>query len=762
MSGEILTQLTDLRNIQYDFIPYANWDGGVKGDRPAPYKLGQLYGWDDYRWGKCKSDRVGIRLNDLVLVDYDGNKENAVGEIPSVAELAAELGYSDVNELYEKALFQWNAEHTSLHFIFKLPPGTDKSLLKNSNGIAKNRPFFWKHIDLKTVNQLVYLKTGKENRLLDIDSWPIVPDSVFTQFQQTETHVNTIKLPDIPISECQREKAQEWLNETCVEIENLEEGDRNNQLNTFACTASGLVAGGSLDNQETYTQLYNAALAAKMDLSEIVGTLESAWLEGFRTPRREAPYSSGEKLLASDIFSGREITNTNVDLEHEERVAEIVAELPDDDPDMGLIYSAAKRFNDEWVMTGAARYTHIESLAEYQKGAFDQMFASTMPVKPGKGFKRFKPSEIAEKSGMKVVLDRAYRPDQKKLFYDECTLMLNSCRPYLPERPSDAEVARVKKLIIDHVDWLIEDTGHQNMILQWMAWQVQNTGKLIKWLPLIIGCLGDGKSALFNLVAAAIGHRNTKIATNDSLCSGNQPWGYGCAVTSIEELKADPKISRKIYNDLKIYISEQRVPITDKYVKEETMRNTINYIAFSNYSNAIAISRGDRRWFVLHTRHFGLNGVTLRTQTDMKDHFDDLMDVINHDKYHAAVHWALKELPISPEFSITIGRAPITQFAEEMVNETASENELILQSYLENAREPGGTTLLLDNSHGFRVRDFYDLLPTNYFSGFDKKPSDKIIGRWLRNLGYECKTRRYPIDHPDPNKRGTTVNSFKK
>lgn len=761
MSSGILQQCLNLHNNQYDFIPYSDWnnDGNT---RPAPYKLNQLYSWSDSRWSNSDPDRVGIRLNRLVLVDYDGNKEDAQGEIPSVQELASTLGFASAADLYDSSLIQWNQEQTSLHFFFQLPESVTVDEIRQNNGLKSDRPFFWKHIDLKTGNQLTYLKTGKEFRLPDINGLPVAPQSILDQLVKPEREVvqSDTFIPDVPVSDHQRERAEEWLTETCIEMAAMSEGDRNIHLNNIACTTSGLVAGGALDNQFAFSSLFNSACEAGLGRHEVQATLESAWFEGFRTPRREPPWSGKVAQTASEMFSGLEISNTNIDAEAEKQLTELFQELPEDDPDMGMIFAQAKAFKDEWVMTGAAKYTNVETLAEYQKTAFDQMFASQMPIKPGRGFKRFKPSEIAEKAGMRVVSELAYRPDKDRLFYDNNVLFLNSYRPFNPARPDDTEVNRVRTLIYNHVDWLIEDKSYQRLVLDWMAWQVQNTGRLIRWAPLVMGAFGDGKSALGNLVAAAVGGHNSKQATTESLCRDFQPWAHGALLTTIEELSVPGRIGDKVYNMMKIYIENNKIPVNDKQTKEVTVKNTVSYMAFSNFSNPIPIPPSDRRWLVLQTRHFGLNSVTNRTQTDMRRHFDDLMNIINNEEHHPAIHWALKDHIISDDFSNTIGRAPVTEFANQLVTETASENELLLQAYLENARLTDGS-LLLECEHGFRITDFYPFIPNNYFSGFDKKPSDKIIGRWLRKLGYERKHRRVAAEYSDQTLAGTVISTFK-
>ncbi|EOI3576053.1 DUF3987 domain-containing protein [Cronobacter turicensis] len=120
----------------------------------APYGDTQTYPREDTIWqsSNVKIDRVAFRLDDVILLDYDGNKAPA-GEIISVSKLADLLGLSGLMQYCT----QTNDEGNSLHFLFRWPEGYDRSQFK-----AANNGKWLPHIDVKTGNQLCYLKQGKQ------------------------------------------------------------------------------------------------------------------------------------------------------------------------------------------------------------------------------------------------------------------------------------------------------------------------------------------------------------------------------------------------------------------------------------------------------------------------------------------------------------------------------------------------------------------------------------------------------------------------
>lgn len=111
-----------------------------------PFKDGQRYenesDFIDAKW-------IGLVLDDLVLVDYDGNK--AGGDIVSESELASLLGLAKMPEP-----IQINKTGDSIHWLFQVPKGLDHSVYKQANNGQWS-----KHIDVKTGNQLMHIKPAK-------------------------------------------------------------------------------------------------------------------------------------------------------------------------------------------------------------------------------------------------------------------------------------------------------------------------------------------------------------------------------------------------------------------------------------------------------------------------------------------------------------------------------------------------------------------------------------------------------------------------
>ena len=177
-------QLHDLSD-QYDLIPVYKVPA-LPGQKPRfkqePFGDEQTYPIDHPKWSRACRDCIGIRLNRLVLVDWDGYKDGAV----TIETLAEALGLTV--EILWTSLAQWGGDNKSLHFLFVMPDWVSKEEYNqpNENGLGFA-------VDIKWGNQLVYLKSSKTNRLAGFVPAE-APPAVLAALKKkgkASTHVNT-------------------------------------------------------------------------------------------------------------------------------------------------------------------------------------------------------------------------------------------------------------------------------------------------------------------------------------------------------------------------------------------------------------------------------------------------------------------------------------------------------------------------------------------------------------------------------------------
>jgi hypothetical protein len=104
---------------------------------------------------------------------------------------------------------------------------------------------------------------------------------------------------------------------------------------------------------------------------------------------------------------------------------------------------------------------------------------------------------------------------------------------YWPDRPRIVEEDRLKKLnlwqpsgvqpmpgdvtpFVDHLKYLFPEQTKQDLILDYLAFQVQRPGQKVHWALLIQGVPGNGKSYFAELMKHVLGPHNVRCVNSDT------------------------------------------------------------------------------------------------------------------------------------------------------------------------------------------------------------------------------------------------------
>jgi len=175
----------------------------------------------------------------------------------------------------------------------------------------------------------------------------------------------------------------------------------------------------------------------------------------------------------------------------------------------------------------------------------------------------------------------------------------------------------VEKVVVEHLNHIMGEVDADIMI-KWMAWQVQRIGVLLRWAPVIQGDEGVGKSFIGRLMSEIIGNSNVGKVSPNSLNSDYNSWATGVAVNIVEELKLTGHNRYDIANALKPLITDKHIDINKKYGSPYRATNHTNYLVFTNFKDALPMMKGDRRWWAVFTK----------PPPNREDYFDVLFDVL--------------------------------------------------------------------------------------------------------------------------------------
>ena len=292
-----------------------------------------------------------------------------------------------------------------------------------------------------------------------------------------------------------------------------------------------------------------------------------------------------------------------------------------------------------WVyLTADGVFYNIETGETMSKTAFDTAMPPATPfveVETEKGSKvtKMAPSKtVIERMAGHVVTGVMYRPDVAGGLFFEWERM-KWVNEYLensvPEPVADWENHDAWKLCCGHIHKTIPDGA--DMIIKWMAHNVQFPGRKILWSPVIIGPEGTGKTVIGRMLKAAMGRKNVLDIGPEALFSDFTGWAEGACVRVLEEIRIHGERRTAVMNKLKPYITNETVEVVRKGKDGKEILNVTNYIALTNFPDALALTEGDRRWGVWKVK-FKDRAAMLAEFGDPKgDYWTALWDAINND-----------------------------------------------------------------------------------------------------------------------------------
>ena len=222
-------------------------------------------------------------------------------------------------------------------------------------------------------------------------------------------------------------------------------------------------------------------------------------------------------------------------------------------------------------------------------------------------------------------------------------------------------------------------------LVDWMAHNVQKPGVKIRWAPLWKGVEGDGKSLMGSLMASVMGRVNVRNVSPKVLGTDFTGWAEGAALVVMEEIKLTGHNRYDILNALKPFITNDSVEVHSKGKDGRDSVNVTNYIAFTNYADALPLTDTDRRWWIVFTPFASsqeMAAAVAGVAPSLGAYFDRLHDVIQ--KHPAELRRWLLDHVISAAFKPN-GSAPMTDEKAMMVSSSMRDDEAEVREILEQS-----------------------------------------------------------------------------
>lgn len=332
-----------------------------------------------------------------------------------------------------------------------------------------------------------------------------------------------------------------------------------------------------------------------------------------------------------------------------------------------------------WVyVTEGDKFFNLETKQEVTSQGFRAMHNRYMPLDQ-QGNRERADQWAVEMWGTPVVAHKAYMPGAEPVFEMFGLRWVNLYRPEsvpeVPDEYSEDDLAAIDAVEL-HLRTYLADQRERDLLVSWIAWNVQHPGQKIRWAPYVHGVPGDGKSFFSELVAAAMGGQNVRSLNGSTLESNFTDWATGYALVAIEEMKQHGHNRFDIMNRLKPFITNSQVEIHPKGKASYTAPNVSNYIVFSNYLDGAPVDEGDRRYMFLSSQ---LTTAKAKALTEA-GYFTRLFKAV-HEHPGAIRKWLLA-MALHPEFDAD-GRAPETATKQTVVELSKTDLELAAEDIIE-------------------------------------------------------------------------------
>ena len=300
-----------------------------------------------------------------------------------------------------------------------------------------------------------------------------------------------------------------------------------------------------------------------------------------------------------------------------------------------------------------------------------------------------------EKFDVPTVMRVMYAPHMPEFFNDPCNYtedaatFLNSFRPEsVPVEAREIVAGSGGAVAVDRLTFHIEqvvcggrsDVAH--LLISYLAFCVQNPGVKVRWMPIIKGIEGDGKSLLLTLMSNVMGINNVKPISPTEITSAFTGWGEGACFAAFEELRLQGHNRYDVHNTIKPFITNDMVNIHKKGRDGYKAINVTNYIAFTNSKDALPIGDTDRRFMVIFTPFESRAGLEslLASHGGAAHYFSQLNDsFVSHGS--ELRRWLL-DYPLASGFNPN-GVAPTTSEKQRMVAMNVTDEAMAIKDAID-------------------------------------------------------------------------------
>jgi len=384
--------------------------------------------------------------------------------------------------------------------------------------------------------------------------------------------------------------------------------------------------------------------------------------------------------------------------------------------------SCSDYYNDYVFLTVVGEYMSRENKTTMGPRSFEVMHSRDTPADQDGN-----PQSATAYANNRIECVHAgmYAPAFNDIFDYDGVSYFNTYKPTLLKRVTNGKTDIVDR-VLGHIAHLLTSYDEQQLVINYLAHNVQFPGKKMQWAMLLQGVQGDGKSFLAEMMKHVLGASNSRTVTVESLDEKYTPWGEGNCMVFIEELKLDNYKKYETLNKLKPYIVNPTVSIRKMQHDVYECVNTTNYFALTNFKDAIPIDANDRRYCVLFSQWQDSEKLT-RWMSCNEGYYQNLYDDMRSNAGEVLDYLLTHKIP---ESFLNLNRAPDTAAKRQMISIAKSDDSLIVEDAISEFN-------CWDiNDHVVNITKLQVKTQLSFDSDYSKFPKTSRLKNILMDMGF--------------------------
>ena len=284
--------------------------------------------------------------------------------------------------------------------------------------------------------------------------------------------------------------------------------------------------------------------------------------------------------------------------------------------------------------------------------------------------------------------------------------------------PAEGDVS----IMLNHIQYLSPE--YADIILDYLAYNVQFSGQKIHWALLIQGKQGTGKSAIGLMMSKILGEHNVVSPDNEKIHEKYTEWQINKLLVVIEELMAKNRV--QLINKLKPMITQGVTDVREMYTPSYEIENCYNFLIFTNHRDAIFLEKDDRRYCIIFSD----------AEPKDKAYYNQLFDFIEKKAGFFLYYLQKRDLSgFNPK-----GHAPMTAAKQFLLEDSLHPIEKAINALTESNTFPFNGRVAPTQEAATAISNFLN----------DKTIKGQALSKHLCSAGYQRKDKQRLEDKGNP------------